>query len=105
MIQTTQAPKNNIHIFIKSVMKLYDEREQFKKAEEGLLESIKGYGAKNASIVKKLLSKEGMKFENGKITGFEQQIEAMKSDPETAFLFEETDKTEINEVEEISTEG
>ena len=39
-------------IQIKNVMKLYDEREQFKKAEEGLIESIKGYGAKNASIVK-----------------------------------------------------
>lgn len=76
-------------IQIKSVMKLYEERDKFRKAEEGLIESIKEYGAKNANVVRKLLSNEELKFENGKIIGFEKQLEEMKKNSETSFLFEE----------------
>ncbi|MBQ6555184.1 MAG: phage scaffolding protein [Firmicutes bacterium] len=58
--------------------------------EVGLLKA----GGKNLRVLRALIDKGGISFNEGVISGLDEQIEALKADGETGFLFR-TDKPQI----------
>lgn len=60
------------------------QKMQFDHALEGALKNAK---ARNVKAVGALLDLDGIKFENGKLTGLEKQLETLKQD--SGYLFEE----------------
>ncbi len=57
------------------------------KTQQAIDEALKDFGAKNPNLLKKLIDLSLISIEEGKISGLDEQIEAIKK--ENPFLFDE----------------
>lgn len=82
--------------------KYEEEKEKYKEELENikfnhtLEDALKGAKAKNAKAVKALLDLEGLKLNEGKIVGLDEQLEEIQKDNDFLFELEEEDGNKPN---------
>ncbi len=72
----------------------FDKQIQAEKLKNALDSAFKEAGAKNAKATRALLDMDKIKLTDNGLEGFKEQIDALKKDENTAFLFEQSEPSD-----------